>query len=53
MLIPTIKKPLNTMLFLLVSMVMWPLIPSIVCDFAFYISLYYSPCGNFYTVFFQ
>ncbi|XP_071796590.1 bifunctional apoptosis regulator-like [Asterias amurensis] len=53
MLVPTIKKPVNTMLFLLVSVVMWPLIPSIVCDFAFYVSLYYSPCGNFYTVFMQ
>ncbi|XP_022101871.1 bifunctional apoptosis regulator-like [Acanthaster planci] len=53
MVIPAIKKPLNTMLFILVSVIMWPLIPTILCDFAFYVSLYYSPCGNFYTIFFQ
>lgn len=48
-----LKKQTNTVLILFFSYIFWPLIPLIVCDLIFYISMYYSVCINFFEVFLQ
>ncbi|PIK39485.1 putative bifunctional apoptosis regulator [Apostichopus japonicus] len=48
-----LKKQTNTVLILFFSYIFWSLIPMIVCDLIFYISMYYSVCINFFEVFLQ
>nr|XP_054762929.1 bifunctional apoptosis regulator-like isoform X2 [Lytechinus pictus] len=49
----SLKRQTNTFVIIFFSCLLWPIIPTIVTDLMFYISMYYSPCINFYEVFMQ
>ncbi|XP_071489855.1 bifunctional apoptosis regulator-like [Diadema antillarum] len=49
----SLKRQTNTLVVIFFSCLLWPIIPTVVTDLMFYISMYYSPCINFYEVFMQ